>query len=169
MTDTSSHQESQAFYFVVPAECGHDALQRELADDDAAGPGRGRHADHRQPGRGGGCRLRRAGQQDPPAELQPVRPGDLVDLQRLTANAQPIIVVHHTLDVRLSVPTKVDATLTFNSVAGTKWVYNTSPFIAGDIQQIALQANATGLSTGRYSYSVQVVDERSTNSTATYT
>ena len=36
------------------------------------------------------------------------------------------------------------------------------------MQQIALQANATGLTTGRYSYSVQVVDERSTNTTATY-
>ena len=66
-------------------------------------------------------------------------------------------------------PTKVDATLTFNSVAGTKWVYNTSPFIAGDVQQIALQANATSLSSGRYSYSVQVVDERLTNTTSTYT
>ena len=41
-------------------------------------------------------------------------------------------------------------------------------FITGDVQQIALQANATSLSTGRYSYSVQVVDERSTNTTATY-
>ena len=46
-------------------------------------------------------------------------------------------------------------------MAGTTWYYNTSTFIPGDVQQIALQANATSLSTGRYSYSVQVVDERS--------
>ena len=65
-------------------------------------------------------------------------------------------------------PTAVNATLTFNSTAGTTWYYNTSSFIAGDVQQIALQANATSLSTGRYSYSVQVVDERSTNTTSTY-
>ena len=58
--------------------------------------------------------------------------------------------------------------MTFNGTAGTTWYYNTSGFIAGDVQQIALQANATGLTTGRYSYSVQVVDERSTNTTSTY-
>ena len=80
----------------------------------------------------------------------------------MTANPRPIIVVHHSLDPTQTVPSAVNATLTFNSAAGTTWYYNTSAFIAGDIQQIALQANATSLSTGRYSYSVQVVDERST-------
>ena len=54
-------------------------------------------------------------------------------------------------------------------MAGTTWYYNTSTFIPGDVQQIALQANATSLSTGRYGYSVQIVDERSTNTTTTYT
>src|SRR5207249_10529273 len=86
----------------------------------------------------------------------------------LTADPRPIIVVHHQLDDTKSIPTKVDATLTFNSVVGTKWVYDTSQFIAGDFQQIGLQADATSLSTGRYSYSVQVVDERTTNTTLTY-
>ena len=87
----------------------------------------------------------------------------------MTANPLPIVLVHHTLDPTQSVPTTVNATLTFNSVAGTTWYYNTSSFIPGDVQQIALQANAASLSTGRYSYSVQVVDERSTNTTSTYT
>ena len=84
----------------------------------------------------------------------------------MTANPLPIISVHHTLDPTQSVPTAVNATLTFNSVAGTTWYYNTSSFIPGDVQQIALQANAASLSTGRYSYSVQVVDQRSTNTTS---
>src|SRR5262249_54526055 len=58
----------------------------------------------------------------------------------LTADPRPIVVVHHQLDDTKSIPTKVDATLTFNGTAGTKWVYDTSQFIAGDVQQIALQA-----------------------------
>ena len=86
----------------------------------------------------------------------------------MTANPLPIILVHHTLDPTQTVPTAVNATLTFHSVVGTTWYYNTSTDIAGDVQQIALQANATSLSTGRYSYSVQVVDERSSNTTFTY-
>jgi hypothetical protein len=43
----------------------------------------------------------------------------------LTADPRPIVLVHHTLDDTKSVPSKVDATLTFNNVAGTKWVYDT--------------------------------------------
>ena len=53
-------------------------------------------------------------------------------------------------------------------MAGTTWYYNTSQFTPGDVQQIALQANATSLSTGRYAYSAQVVDEYSSYTTATY-
>ena len=77
--------------------------------------------------------------------------------------------MHHQLDPTQTTPTAVNATLTFNSVAGTTWYYNTSTLTPGDVQQIALQANATSLSTGRYGYSVQVVDERSSNTTFTYT
>ncbi|MGP0063971.1 MAG: RHS repeat-associated core domain-containing protein [Isosphaeraceae bacterium] len=86
-----------------------------------------------------------------------------------TANPMPIIVVHNTIPSSPSVPTTVNATLTFNGTVGTTWYYNTSSLVAGDVQQIALQASATSLSTGRYSYSVQVVDEGSTNTTSTYT
>ena len=84
-------------------------------------------------------------------------------------NPAPIVVVHHTLATGSTVPTAVNATLTFNGTyparPGTTTPAASSP---GDVQQMALQANATGLTTGRYSYSVQVVDERSTNTTATY-
>ena len=58
--------------------------------------------------------------------------------------------------------------MTFNSAGGTAYYYNTSQFNPGDVQQIALQANATALAAaGRYSYSVQVVDYRTTNTTTT--
>ncbi|HZW34311.1 MAG TPA: hypothetical protein VFF52_26545, partial [Isosphaeraceae bacterium] len=95
-------------------------------------------------------------------------PGIALDYDSLTADPRPIILVPHPLDPTQVVPTAVNATLTFNSQVGTTWYYNTSQFIPGDVQEIALQANATGLSTGRYNYSVQVVDERLTNTTFTY-
>ena len=56
-------------------------------------------------------------------------------------------------------PSQVSATLTFNGTVGTTYYYNTSTFNPGDVQQIALQAtSASSLATGRYSYSVQIVD-----------
>jgi hypothetical protein len=67
----------------------------------------------------------------------------------LTAHPLPIIVVEHPLDAAQAVPSKVSAQLTFNSTAGTTWYYDTSQFTPGDIEQIALQANATSLSVGR--------------------
>src|SRR5207237_9324305 len=81
----------------------------------------------------------------PLPSYNPNVPAIALTYNSLTADARPIIVVHHTLDDTQSVPTKVDATLTFNSVAGTKWVYDTSSFIPGDIHQIGWQADATGL------------------------
>ena len=85
----------------------------------------------------------------------------------LAADPRPIIVEHHTIDPALAIPSQVSAQLTFNGTAGTTWYYNTSQFIPGDVQQIALQANATSLATGRYSYSDQVIDYRTTNTTTT--
>ena len=52
---------------------------------------------------------------------------------------------------------------------GSTWYYNTSQLMPGDIQQIALQANMTGQSTGRYNYTATVVDYRTTNTTMTIT
>ena len=85
----------------------------------------------------------------------------------LAADARPIVMERHTLDAGLSVPTKTSASLTFNGTAGTTYYYDTSKFIAGDIQQIPLQADATALSTGRYDYTITVADYRSTTTTTT--
>ena len=64
----------------------------------------------------------------------------------------------------------MSAQLTFDGTALTTYYYNTSQFTPGDVEQIALQAtNATSLATGRYAYSVQVIDYRSgTPTTFTY-
>ena len=88
----------------------------------------------------------------------------------LTANPLPMIVVEHPLDPTQAVPSKVSAQLTFDGTAGTTYYFNTSQWTPGDVEQIALQAtSASTLATGRYSYSVQVVDYRTTNTTTTYT
>jgi hypothetical protein len=87
----------------------------------------------------------------------------------LVADARPIVVEHHTIDPTLAIPTKVSGQLTFNGTTGTAYYYDTSQFIPGDIEQIALQADATGLSTGRYAYTVTVGDVRGTTTTTTAT
>jgi RHS repeat-associated protein len=85
----------------------------------------------------------------------------------LAADPRPMIVEHHTLDSSQSIPTKVSAQLTFNSISGSTYYYDTSQFIPGDVQQIGLQADATALSTGRYGYTVTVADYRTTTTTST--
>ena len=71
-------------------------------------------------------------------------------------------------------PSQVSAQLTFNGGTPlTTYYYNTSTGAStlnpGDVQQINLQAtNATSLSTGRYTYSAQVVDIGSGVATLTY-
>ena len=66
-----------------------------------------------------------------------------------------------------SVPSQVSATLTFNGTVGTTYYYNTSTLNPGDVQQIALQPTSAP-STGRYAYSVQVVDHGTSLTTTTY-
>lgn len=83
------------------------------------------------------------------------------------ADPRPIVVEHHILDSTQSVPTKVSASLTFNGSAGSTYFYDTSQFNAGAIEQIALQTDATALSTGRYSDTVTVADYRSSTTTIT--
>ncbi len=92
-----------------------------------------------------------------------------VTYDSLTANTMAIIVVPHSLDPSQAVPTKVGATLTFNGTALTTEYYDTSQWTPGDVEQISLQAtNATALATGRYAYSVQIVDYRTAPTTFTY-
>ena len=86
----------------------------------------------------------------------------------VSANPMPIIVAENTLSASAAVPSQVGATLTFNSTVGTTYYYNTSSFNPGDVQQIALQATgASSLATGRYAYSMQIVDYGTTNTTIT--
>jgi hypothetical protein len=90
----------------------------------------------------------------------------------LPAQPEPIITVENTIPA--TVPSQVSAQLTFNGGTPlTKYDYNastsTSTLNTGDVQQISLQAtNATSLSTGRYTYSAQVVDIGSGVATLTY-
>ena len=91
-----------------------------------------------------------------------------LDYNSQAANPQPIVDVHHILDPTLSLPSQVQAQLSFDSSGGSTYTYNTSSFNPGDIQAIALQANASTLSTGRYGYTVTVADDRSSNTTFTY-
>jgi len=85
----------------------------------------------------------------------------------LTADPRPIVLFEHTISPSVSVPSEVSAQLTFDGSGGTTYYYNSSELNGGDVEQIALQANATSLSTGRYSYSATIVDYRSTNTTTT--
>ncbi len=87
----------------------------------------------------------------------------------VAASPQPMIIVENTLSASAAVPTKVSAQLTFDSTALTTYYYDSSKLNPGDVQQIALQAtNGTTLATNRYTYSAQVVDIGTTNTTATY-
>ena len=85
----------------------------------------------------------------------------------VTANPLPIIIAENTLSSSGSVPSQVSATLTFNGSVGTTYYYSTSNLNPGDVQQIALQY-PTALATGRYSYSVQIVDHGTSLTTVTY-
>ncbi len=85
----------------------------------------------------------------------------------IAANPEPIIIVENTIGA--TVPSQVSAQLTFNGGTPlTTYYYSTSGFNTGDVQQIAVQAtNATGLATGRYTYSIPVTDIGSTPTTYT--
>ena len=84
---------------------------------------------------------------------------------------QPVFIVHFPLDTSHSAaPSTVSAQLTVNSVSATQVYYNTSQLNPGDIMQLTLPTTASaGLtSTGRYSYSITVVENYSTPVTYTY-
>ncbi len=80
-----------------------------------------------------------------------------------TANAQPIFLAEYQLPLGQAVPSTITAQLTFNNTPLAAVTYNTSGLNPGDIVQIALQANATGLSTGRYPWSITVSNGTNTN------
>ena len=81
VTNASSDQEMQTFYFVVPtSNVVTLPSQCELAGDDLARPGRARRTRHRQPGGLGGCRFRRPRRQHRPAQLQPECSSNRIDI-----------------------------------------------------------------------------------------
>ena len=94
-------------------------------------------------------------------------PGLTFQYDSLAANPLPLVVVRHQLDPTKTIPTQVTAQLTFGGTSGGTSYYNTSQFIPGDVQQLALQANAASLATGRYAYTATVADVRSTTTTET--
>jgi RHS repeat-associated protein len=84
------------------------------------------------------------------------------------ANPLPVFIVHYPLDPSQAVPATVTAQLTLNGNAGQLFYYSTSGSSAlnpGDIMEIALQGDATALSTGRYSYQIVVTPTGGTPTT----
>src|SRR5690348_25472 len=81
-----------------------------------------------------------------------------MDYNSTTANARPIFLTEYQLPLGQSVPSTISAQLTFNNSALATVTYNTSSLNPGDYMQIALQANATSLSTGRYPWSITVTN-----------
>jgi RHS repeat-associated protein len=86
-----------------------------------------------------------------------------LDYTSTAANAQPIFLVHYQLPSS-NLPSNVTAQLTFNGAAVATVTYNPSSLNTNDYMQIALQANATGLATGRYPWQISVNNGTSTTS-----
>jgi RHS repeat-associated protein len=94
-------------------------------------------------------------------------PALMLAYNSVAANPLPIFIDHFQIDPSQAVPATVSAQLTFNGVQGSTFYYSTSSLNPGDTMQIALQGDATGLSTGRYSYSVAVTANYGTPVTTT--
>ncbi|MCA9180801.1 MAG: hypothetical protein KDA51_05090, partial [Planctomycetales bacterium] len=75
---------------------------------------------------------------------------------RSNSLAKPIIAVDTQLAPGASLPTAISATLTFNGVAGTPHLFQTSGLIAGQPLRLALQADGSNLPTGMYPYTFDI-------------
>src|SRR5205085_978239 len=103
----------------------------------------------------------------------PNLPGLALQYNSTDGDARPIFVVLYQVDPSKTIPATVHAQLTLNGTAGQAYYYSlsddtftTSP---GSLVQIALQGNATSLSTGRYSWTITVTADYATPVTTTYT
>jgi hypothetical protein len=169
VTDTSSHVETFVYDFAVPAGFpgqggGSNATwPGSLAPDAELGRAPGFDSDYASVDATSGA----LDTQIKLPTYNPNVPAVALTYDSLTADPRPIVLVEHTIDPAQTVPTKVSGQLTFNSTTGTAYYYDTSQFSKGDVQQIALQADATGLATDRYSYTATVVDYRASNTTTT--
>ena len=72
------------------------------------------------------------------------------------AAPRPIFLCHYALEPLASIPDQVSARLTFNGDAGQEYSYAAGDLNPGDILQIALQADASTLATGRYAWQIDV-------------
>jgi YD repeat-containing protein len=86
-----------------------------------------------------------------------------LDYNSTAANARPIFLARYQLPTGQAVPATITAQLTLNGTAGSTIVYDTSSLNPGDWVQIALQGDATSLSTGRYPWQIAI-----TNGTTNY-
>jgi RHS repeat-associated protein len=84
------------------------------------------------------------------------------------AVAEPIFVAHYQIPTSDTTLSSISAQLTFNGNTGTSQGLDITNYVGGDTLQIALQAGATSLATGRYSYSFQVKDTNASTVTTTY-
>lgn len=81
-----------------------------------------------------------------------------LDYSSLAANPLPIFTEYYQLTLPIQSSSTVTATLKLNGVTQGTSTYDTHLLNPGDILDIALQGNATGLSTGRYSYEIDVTE-----------
>ena len=65
---------------------------------------------------------------------------------------RPVVVVETSLRSAASVPTSIEAQLTFGGVSGSTVTYSTSGLSAGEPLRFALQIDGSSLSTGYYDY-----------------
>ena len=169
VTDSNSHIETYTYDFQLlrggSGTSGNATWPQSFAPDTigAGRSGMGQRQCQRR------FQLGRPRHVDPVAELQPQRAGERPDLRFADGESA---ADHHRrkhLSSSSAVPSQVSATLTFNGTVGTTYYYNTSTLNPGDVQQIALQAtSASSLATGRYSYSMQIVDHGTSLTTITY-
>src|SRR5262249_54937576 len=87
-----------------------------------------------------------------------------LDYSSLAANPRPIFTEFYQLSQATSSTSTLTATLKLNGQTQGTTVYDTSQLNQSNIVESALQGDATGLSTGRYSYEIDVT-ENSTGQT----
>ena len=171
VTDTSGHQESQTLSFFFPASTGTiTSGGGTMSWPQSLAPSQTLAGSASFPSQNVSVAAT-SGALDTDITLPTYNPNvPAVDLtyDSITAYPQPIVVANHTLDPTQTVPSQVSAQLTYGGTAESTYYYNTSAFIPGDIQQLA-QQGPSGLSTGRYSYTLTVADIRSTTTTTTIT
>ena len=81
-----------------------------------------------------------------------------LDYSSLAANPRPIFTEFYQLSQTPGTGSTVTATLKLNGVTQGTSIYDTHLLNLGDILAIALQGDATGLSTGRYPYEIDVTE-----------